>query len=126
MKDTRGNPTGIILVMRDITERKESEKALERLSNELISKNKELEQVVYVASHDLRSPLVNIQGFSNELSQSLKQIRNIINENSSLPCMKEISNILDNDISESLKFITASTAKMDCLISGLLRSISSW
>lgn len=121
MKDTKGNPTGIILVMRDITERKESEKALERLSNELMSKNKELEQVVYVASHDLRSPLVNIQGFSNELSQSLKQIRNIVNENSSLPYMKEILNILDNDISESLKFITASTAKMDCLISGLLR-----
>ncbi|MGQ9607801.1 MAG: PAS domain-containing sensor histidine kinase [bacterium] len=121
MKDIKGNPTGVILVMRDITERKKSQKALEHLSNELISKNKELEQVIYVTSHDLRSPLVNIQGFSRELEQSFNQIRYIINENSSLPCMKEISNILDNDISESLKFITASTSKMDLLISGLLR-----
>ncbi len=121
MKDTKGNPTGIILVMRDITELKNQQKALEHLSNELMSKNKELEQVIYVASHDLRSPLVNIQGFSNELSQSFNQIRNIINENSSLPCIQEILQILDNDISESLKFIIASTSKMDCLISGLLR-----
>lgn len=121
MKDTKGNPTGIILVMRDISELKESQKALEQLSIELMNKNKELEQVIYVASHDLRSPLVNIQGFSNELEQSFKQIRTIINENNSLPCIKEISDILDNDVSESLKFISASTSKMDTLISGLLR-----
>ncbi|MGB9597086.1 MAG: PAS domain S-box protein, partial [Candidatus Poribacteria bacterium] len=55
MKDSRGATTGIIAVIRDITEQRKSEETRERLSNELINKNKELEQMIRIVSHDLRS-----------------------------------------------------------------------
>lgn len=40
---------------------------------ELQSKNSELEQYVYTASHDLKSPLFSIQGFANLLREELDE-----------------------------------------------------
>ena len=64
----------VLELQRELGERKLAEEERERLLAELSKKTKELEQVIYTTSHDLRSPLVNIQGFTRELEQAVKQV----------------------------------------------------
>jgi signal transduction histidine kinase len=81
-----------------------------------------MEQIIYVTSHDLRSPLLNIQGFSRELVKDVEQIRQKLNENTTSSAVKEkLVETLEEDIPDALKFILASSSKMDTLLSGLLR-----
>lgn len=110
--------TGII---RDISERKLAEKQLNQLTRSLQEKNKELESVVYVASHDLRSPLVNIQGFSIELSHLCRELESLLgNEDLSDETRNNLERILGEEIPEALQFIFAGVNKMDGLLAGFL------
>jgi PAS domain S-box-containing protein len=88
-----GKPV-ILGLFRDITERKRVEQALE-------AKNRELESFVYTASHDLRSPLVSIEGFAKLLTE-------------------DYSGQLDEEGQDYLRRIRANTAAMNALLSDLL------
>lgn|GEM_PF-994834 len=60
LRDARGNVIGTLGVVKDITEKK-------RLEEEIRRRNEELENFVFTVSHDLKSPLVSLQGFSSIL-----------------------------------------------------------
>jgi PAS domain S-box-containing protein len=57
----------------DITDRKKADQEREQLIQELEIKNRELERFVYTISHELKTPLVTIAGFSGILSRDIEE-----------------------------------------------------
>lgn len=53
--------------MQDITQRKIAEKEREKLTADLIQRNRDLEQFTFIISHNLRAPTANIIGFTENL-----------------------------------------------------------
>ena len=103
----------------DITERKKLEKEKEQVMNEIRSINEEMENIIYIASHDLRTPLVNIHGFSNELVSLGEDLKKILANNNI--SNSEINNLIEFDLTESIHYIQSSTQKMDRLLNSLLK-----
>jgi PAS domain S-box-containing protein len=60
IRDSDGGIVGASKIMRDMTERKFSERQLRRSNADLAQMNTELDTFVYTASHDLRAPLTGI------------------------------------------------------------------
>jgi len=95
-------PVGLRGVITDITERKRAEEERESLLKKLEAKNRELERFSYTVSHDLRSPLVTIQGFTDMAQNDLAQ--------------NEVVKAKDN-----LAFIDKAATKMEKLLSDTLQ-----
>ncbi|WP_414709682.1 sensor histidine kinase [Rhodopseudomonas sp.] len=107
---------------------------LERTAD-LREANDEIQRFAYIVSHDLRSPLVNIMGFTSELEELRGDIfRRIATlgraaspepmpesaDNDAEPKLDVADQQLSQDFTEALSFIKSSIAKMDRLISAIL------
>jgi len=89
---------------------------LELLTEQLESKNSELSDFLYVVSHDLRAPLINLDGFSRALEESLAEQATLDTGAAETERRAEI----DGEIAESLGFIRRSVDKMDFLVRAVL------
>ncbi|MFQ5667220.1 MAG: ATP-binding protein, partial [Candidatus Binatia bacterium] len=97
-------------------------KELAQRSKELEAKNTDLSDFLYIASHDLRAPLINLAGFSHALQDSVATLDRLMAKTQPAGNGDAASHwpALKDDISESLAFILRSTAKMDTLVNALL------
>ncbi len=64
------------MLFRDITERKQAKQEREILITDLEQKNAEMERFSYTISHDLKSPLITIKGFTSLLEKELAKAKN--------------------------------------------------
>jgi signal transduction histidine kinase len=111
------------------------EATIDERTADLREANNEIQRFAYIVSHDLRSPLVNIMGFTSELEELRADIfRRIAALGRAAapaasapliggeiePALEGEDKQLSQDFSEALGFIKSSIAKMDRLITAIL------
>jgi signal transduction histidine kinase len=111
------------------------EATIDERTADLREANDEIQRFAYIVSHDLRSPLVNIMGFTSELEELRADIFTRIAALGRAaapaapapqiageiePALEAEDKQLSQDFSEALGFIKSSIAKMDRLITAIL------
>jgi PAS domain S-box-containing protein len=99
--DTQGNIIGFTKVTRDLTDKMLAAEAIQQHLTELQLKNKELEQFVYIASHDLQEPLLTVNSFVELLKE-------------------EYGHLFDEEGKLYMGYINEATGRMRNLIKDLL------
>jgi signal transduction histidine kinase len=124
----------LLLVRGNLLELRTSREELRRLNEgleelvdartgELKRANAEIQRFAYIVSHDLRSPLVNVMGFTAELETARKAISGYLQQGDTQgwqapdPATRLA---IEEDLPESIGFIRTSTQKMDRLINAIL------
>jgi signal transduction histidine kinase len=100
------------------------EEAVSARTRELQRANDEIQRFAYIVSHDLRSPLVNVLGFTAELEEAGKSVRGLLERlEGQAPSLvtAEARRAIVEDYPEALGFIRTSTEKMDRLINAILK-----
>ena len=91
---------------------------------ELVRSNEEIKQFAYIVSHDLRAPLVNLQGFSAELASGVKTVRSVtqsVVHHLDERQRTELEQAVEEDIPEALGFIQTSVGRMDDFVASVLK-----
>ena len=95
---------------------------LAAVNDELRRETQDNEMFIYSVSHDLRSPLVNLQGFSKELQVSCDELRATIDAAQlPEPERQRMTRILDGDVRECLHFLRVAVTRAASIIEALLR-----
>ena len=123
----------IYLVQRNAREREQAQHALKAANENLESivaertadlreANDEIQRFAYIVSHDLRSPLVNIMGFTTEIEAIKKDIfesLSTLRHSDSAEAKKDVE--VSREFDKSLGFIKSAIGKMDRLINSILK-----
>jgi PAS domain S-box-containing protein len=116
VRDINGTVIGICLSAANITVRKFSEMENEKLTKDLIQRNKDLEQFAYIVSHNLRAPVANIIGLTEvlynmeieqaeekqmtcDLITTVKQLDNVIKDLNQILQLQRTENVKKEKVS---------------------------
>jgi PAS domain S-box-containing protein len=127
-------------IVRDAEDRKKYETALLRLNQaleervqartaelaernlQLTQKTEENETFVYSVSHDLRSPLVNLEGFSEELHLAAREFDQLLADERIPPEVRlRAQELFENGVREPIGFIRTAVGRLGRIIDALLR-----
>lgn len=100
------------------------ERRVEERTEELVKANREMEEFTYIVSHDLKSPLVNIQGFSKRLEglfRDVVQRLRPVYEDTRDSRLRETIEITEAKAPQSFEFVFKGVGRMTDMIEQLLR-----
>jgi PAS domain S-box-containing protein len=106
----------LLLLANDVTDRKTLDKKRENLVEEM-------KNFTYIVSHDLKSPVVNLKGFTKELKLALETLSPVIRDaagNMTRKESKKVMEALDESIPESMQFIDSSINRIDRMAGAIL------
>ncbi len=90
----------------------------------LLYANDEIQRFAYIVSHDLRSPLVNVMGFTAELEVALAALKPMLGRVAAADAGlidDAARHAVEEDLPEAIGFIRTSALKMDRLIRAILQ-----
>lgn len=99
------------------------EGAVKERTADLQRANDEIQRFAYIVSHDLRSPLVNVMGFTSEMERADKIVADFVTaveDKQPELVSDEVRFAAREDLPEAIGFIRSSTRKMDRLINAIL------
>ncbi len=105
-------------------QREQAHLQLRQANRELKTLNREKTDFLAIATHDLRTPLLNAKGFAGELRVALDEVRAVLQpalENLSERDRQEIEAILDQELPETMGFIDSAADSMTRLIDPILK-----
>lgn len=84
----------------------------------------DMETLMHVISHDLRAPIVTIQGFCQELTMACDRLKTLFEEESMSDAFRnDVNPLVTEDIPEAVRFIRAGADSVNSVTSGILRFI---
>ncbi len=106
----------------DITERKLAELEMNRLNRELAAQKEDMENFLHITTHDLRGPLINIQGFSQELDNYYKELREaLVHAPRPGEPKSRTFELMSESIPQALSIIGSSVTRMGEMLNVLLK-----
>jgi PAS domain S-box-containing protein len=125
LRDALGNPTGAVIISRDISDSVETQRALELAKNEAEQANVAMSEFMSRMSHELRTPLNSVLGFAQILQMELEApselemigyivksggyLLELINE------VLDISRVESGSIAVSLELVSIESLVAECL-----------
>ena len=86
--------------------------------------NEEIQQFAHLLSHDMCAPLVSIVGFTSELAEGVRDLQKFV-DGSALtqddPNAQKAKLVASHDMPEAIEYIRKSAAKLDNLLSAVLK-----
>ncbi len=119
----------VVVIYSDITENKLAEEEIRRYAkhlaeanSELAATNQELKSFSNIVAHDFRTPMVNLKGFSKELSHSLADLQEILcGQKMPDKINKAVDRLLMKEVPDSLQFINSAVDRLDRMVTALLK-----
>lgn len=131
VRDEQGQPLYFISQIQDITEEKQAthkledaNRLLEATVEQLQQANGEVRQFAYIMSHDFRSPLANLAGFSHILSGASATVREITK--TVAPHLDDaqtqaLDEALEQQIPTALHYIDSAVQRLDHYTAAILK-----
>ncbi|TAM04619.1 MAG: histidine kinase [Paraburkholderia sp.] len=95
---------------------------LAHINETLRQQTQENEMFIHSVSHDLRAPLVNLQGFSRELNHACDDLRALAARSSLGPQAREhVERLINEEIGEALHYLQTAVLRASHIIDALLR-----